>query len=436
MDLSIISLTVQDIRFPTSLSGDGSDAMHTDPDYSCAYVILKTARNDLEGHGLTFTIGKGTNVVVTAVRELEHLVVGKRLGDIYSNFGEFWKSLACHSQIRWIGPECGALHMGTGALVNALWDLWAKIEGKPLWKLLSDLEPEQLVSCIDFRYITDVLTKEEAINILKKNKQYKQQREAELLEKGFPAYTTAVGWVGYDEQKRRELCRQYLNDGYTRFKAKVGTSIEEDRKRLTIIREEIGWDSILMVDANQKWDVNEAIEWMKQLTDFKLLWIEEPTHPHDALGHATISKALAPYGIGVATGEQCPNRIIFKQLFQSKGFQFCQIDSCRVGGVNENLATILMAHKFGIPVCPHAGGVGLCEYVQHLSMWDFVAVSGSMENRMTEYVHHLNEHFENAASAKAGRYLAPKQPGYCCHLKEESRKVYEFPNGTYWSQKQ
>jgi len=321
-------------------------------------------------------------------------------------------------------------------VINALWDLWAKIEGKPLWKLLVDMEPEKLVSVIDFRYITDALSKEEALDILKKSRPFKKEREAELLKKGFPAYTTGVGWVGYTEEKRRELCRQALKDGYTRFKAKVGTSIEEDRKRLTIIREEIGWDNLLMVDANQVWDVNQAIDWMKELADFKPLWIEEPTSPDDVLGHAAISKALKPYGIGVATGEQCQNRVMFKQYLQASGLQYCQIDSCRLGGVNEVLSVILMAAKFGVPVCPHAGGVGLCEYVQHLSMWDFVSVSGSMDNRMTEYVPHLNEHFTYPASAKRGRYLAPQNAGYGCQIKEESMKYYEFPNGTYWSSRQ
>jgi L-fuconate dehydratase len=433
--MSVTSLTVRDIRFPTSLSGDGSDAMHLDPDYSCAYVILRTDKTDLLGHGLTFTIGRGTEVVVQAVKALEPLVVGKKLDDIYNNFGQFWKTLACHSQIRWIGPEKGVIHLATAAIINALWDLWAKIEGKPLWKLLVDMEPEKLVSVMDFRYITDALTKEEALDILKKNRPFKQKREKELLEKGFPAYTTGVGWVGYTEEKRRELCRQALSDGYTRFKAKVGTSIEEDRKRLNIIREEIGWDNLLMVDANQIWDVNQAIDWMKELADFKPLWIEEPTSPDDILGHATISKALKPFGIGVATGEHCQNRVMFKQFLQAEGLQYCQIDSCRLGGVNEILSVILMAAKFGVPVCPHAGGVGLCEYVQHLSMWDFVAVSGSMENRMTEYVPHLNEHYAHPAVCKKGRYIAPQTAGYGCQMKEESLKRYEFPNGTYWSSK-
>jgi L-fuconate dehydratase len=345
--MSVTSLSVRDIRFPTSLSGDGSDAMHLDPDYSCAYVILRTDKTDLSGHGLTFTIGRGTEVVVQAVKALEPLVVGKKLDDIYNDFGQFWKTLACHSQIRWIGPEKGAIHLATAAIINALWDLRAKIEGKPLWKLLVDMEPEKLVSVIDFRYITDALTKEEALDILKKNRPFKQKREEELLEKGFPAYTTAVGWVGYTEEKRRQLCRQAMSDGYTRFKAKVGTSIEEDRKRLSIIRQEIGWDNLLMVDANQIWDVNQAIEWMKELADFKPLWIEEPTSPDDILGHAAIAKALKPFGIGVATGEQCQNRVMFKQFLQAKGLQYCQIDSCRLGGVNEILSVILMAAKFG-----------------------------------------------------------------------------------------
>ncbi|KAJ6217609.1 hypothetical protein RDWZM_008766 [Blomia tropicalis] len=370
-----------------------------------------------------------------AVLALKPLIVGQCLNSIRNNWATFWRRLTCDSQLRWIGPEKGALHMATGAIVNAIWDAIAKIECKPLWKLLVDMEPEQLVDVIDFHYITDALTKDEALEMLRQNRKFRSERETVLRESGFPAYTTGVGWVGYDEEKRRKLCREALAAGYKRFKAKVGTTIEEDRKRLQIIREEIGNECLLMVDANQKWEVNEAIETMSKLTQFNLLWIEEPTSPDDILGHAAISRALAPHGIGVATGEQCQNRIIFKQLLSSRAIQFCQIDSCRVGGVNELLSIMLMAHKFSIPVCPHAGGVGLCEYVQHLSMWDYVALGGSFENRMIEFIPHLSEHFHFPAKCEQGRYLVPEQPGYSAQMKDSSIEEYEFPNGPYWTKR-
>ncbi|XP_015790636.1 mitochondrial enolase superfamily member 1 [Tetranychus urticae] len=432
VQLTIKDFIVKDIRFPTSLEKHGSDAMHPDGDYSCAYVILNTEDPKLTGHGLTFTIGKGTEVVVKAVESLMDLVIGVKVNDIINDFASFWRKLSSHSQMRWIGPEKGVIHLALAAVINALWDLWAKMEGKPLWKLIVDMEPEKLVSTIDFRYISDVLTKEEAIEMLKSKRSTVKDREKEIIDKGYPAYTTSIGWIGYDDETRRGLCRDALKQGYKSFKAKVGDSIENDKHRLTLIREEIGYENKLMVDANQVWEVNEAIDWMKQLANFNLLWIEEPTSPDDVVGHASVAKALKPLDIGVATGEQCHNRVIFKQLLQLGAISFCQLDSCRLGGLNEVMAVALMAAKFNIPVCPHAGGVGLCEYVRHICFWDYISVSGSFENRMTEYVDHLHEHFEDPAKCKDGRYVVPKVPGYLVGMKPESMRKYQFPDGEYW----
>ncbi|XP_055939499.1 mitochondrial enolase superfamily member 1-like isoform X1 [Argiope bruennichi] len=431
MEAKIMHLDVKDVRFPTSLTGDGSDAMHTDPDYSCAYVIL-TSSDGTYGYGFTFTIGKGTEIVVAAVKALAPLVVGKIVQSIFDDFSKFWRELTSHSQLRWIGPEKGVIHLATAAIVNALWDLWARREGKPLWKLLVDMSPKQLVSTIDFRYITDVITKGEAIELLKKKDATKKEREAKLLHEGYPAYCTSVGWIGYSDEKIRELCKQKLKEGFTAFKVKVGQNLDDDKRRLAIIREEIGKDSLLMVDANQIWDVKEAIFWMTELKEFNLLWIEEPTSPDDILGHAFISKALKPYGIGVASGEQCHNRVMFKQFLQASALQFCQIDSCRLGGVNEILSVYLMAAKFGVPVCPHAGGVGLCELVQHLAAWDFISVSGCLQNRMVEYVEHLHEHFENPVIVRKGRYSIPLRLGYSTKMKDKTISDYQYPDGNVW----
>jgi L-fuconate dehydratase len=405
--------------------------MNPDPDYSAAYVVLKTD-DELEGHGLTFTIGRGNEVVVVAIRALAPLVIGRTLASITSNFGEFWRQITGDSQLRWIGPEKGAIHLATAAVVNAVWDLYARSEGKPLWKLLADMPPEELVSCIDFRYLSDALTPEQAYGILRKLAPTKRAREAELIEKGYPAYTTSAGWLGYPDEKLRQLCREAIAGGWTHFKIKVGRDLEDDVRRCTIIREEIGWERKLMTDANQVWDVPQAVAWMRQLAPFKPWWIEEPTSPDDVLGHAAIARELEPLGIGVATGEHCQNRVIFKQLMQAGAIRFCQLDAARLGGVNEALAVLLLAAKFGVPVCPHAGGVGLCEYVQHLSMFDYIAVSGSMENRVIEFVDHLHEHFLDPVTMRNGRYLPPTRPGYSIEMKRESLERYEFPNGPAW----
>ncbi|XP_072008205.1 mitochondrial enolase superfamily member 1 isoform X1 [Engystomops pustulosus] len=431
----ITGLSVKDVRFPTSLGQHGSDAMHTDPDYSAAYVVIETDAEDaIKGYGLTFTLGKGTEIVVCAVKALSHLVVGKNLEDIVANFRDFYRQLTSDGQLRWIGPEKGVVHLATAAVLNAVWDLWAKQEQKPLWKLLVYMTPEQLVSCIDFRYITDVLTEAQALEILQNGKQRQEAREEHMVKHGYPAYTTSCAWLGYSDNQLQKLCADALKEGWTRFKVKVGADLQDDIRRCKLIRDMIGHDNELMLDANQRWDVNEAISWVKELAVFKPLWIEEPTSPDDILGHGTISKALAPLGIGVATGEQCHNRVMFKQFLQARALQYLQIDSCRLGSVNENLSVLLMAKKFNIPVCPHAGGVGLCELVQHLIIFDYISVSGSLEKRMCEYVDHLHEHFKHPVTIRNAAYMPPKDPGYSTEMKEESVLLYQFPSGDIWQQ--
>ncbi|XP_078147579.1 mitochondrial enolase superfamily member 1 isoform X2 [Centroberyx gerrardi] len=432
----IIKLSVRDVRFPTSLEQHGSDAMHTDPDYSVAYVVLDTDHG-LKGYGLTFTVGRGTEIVVCAVEALAGLVVGKSLEEIVSDFRGFYRLLTSDGQMRWIGPEKGVIQLATAAVLNAVWDLWARAEGKPLWKLLVDMDPKQIVSCIDFRYITDALTEEEALDILMKAQEGKQQREDHMLKEGYPAYTTSCAWLGYSDQQLKQLCTDALSSGWTRFKVKVGADLEDDVRRCRLIRQMIGPNNTLsvlcqMIDANQRWDVGEAVSWVSSLAEFKPLWIEEPTSPDDILGHAAISKALAPLGIGVATGEQCHNRVMFKQFLQASALQFVQIDSCRLGSVNENLAVLLMAHKFQVPVCPHAGGVGLCELVQHLILFDYISVSANLNNRMCEYVDHLHEHFTSPVVIRNAHYMTPKDPGYSCEMLESSVQRHQYPEGDVW----
>ena len=429
----ILSLDVRDIRFPTSQSLDGSDAMHPSPDYSCAYVVLRTdTRSGLEGHGLTFTNGRGTEVVVAAVRALEHLVVDRTLAEITADFRSFWRSLASEGQLRWLGPEKGVIHLATAAVVNAVWDLWAKSEGKPLFKLLVDLSPEQLVAAIDFRYIDDALSPDEAVALLRARRDGCEARLAEIEQSGYPAYTTSPGWLGYSDERIRTLVREAAIAGFTRVKMKVGRDLETDARRAELIRAALGPDGVLMMDANQFWGVDDAIDAMRVLGHYDPWWIEEPTSPDDILGHARIRREIAP--IRVATGEHVQNRVIFKQLFQADAVDVCQLDACRVGGVNEALAVLLLAAKFGIPVCPHAGGVGLCEYVQHLAMFDYVAVSRSLDDRFVEWVDHLHEHFVDPAIVRGGRYVAPTAPGYSIQMLPESLARYEFPYGLAWTE--
>jgi len=432
MAITITDCTVRDIRVPTSRLRTGSDAMHPDPNYSAAYVVLHTrGGGGVEGHGLTFTIGRGNELCVAAVEALAPLVVGKTLGAIKDDMAGFWRSITSESQLRWVGPEKGVIHLATAALVNAVWDLYAKAEGKPLWKLLADMTPEELVACVDFRYISDAITPAEARDLLAENAGTRADREAELRRHGYPAYTTSVGWLGYSDEEIRRRCREGLAQSWTHFKLKVGADLEDDRRRAALIREEIGPERRLMMDANQRWDVEEAIEKMGALAAFDPWWIEEPTSPDDVLGHATIADAIAP--IGVATGEQCQNRVVFKQLMQARAIDFCQIDSCRLGGVNEVLAVLLMAAKFGVPMCPHAGGVGLCEYVQHLAIFDYLCVSASLENRIVEYVDHLHEHFVDPVTLQDGRYMPPTAPGYSITMKPESLRRFSYPDGPAWT---
>ena len=431
MATTISRVEVLDIRFPTSAGRHGSDAMHPDPDYSAAYVILHTDRADgLTGHGLTFTLGRGTEICVTAVRALEPLVTGTTLESITADMAGFWRRLTSESQLRWVGPEKGVIHLATAAVVNAVWDLWAKVERKPLWKLLVDMTPEALVACIDFRYITDVITPEEAVALLRAKAAGRDAREAELRRTGCPAYTTSVGWLGYGEDVVRARCREATAEGWTHFKIKVGADRDDDCRRAALVRSEIGPDRKLMMDANGRWGVGEAIAWMKDLAPFDPWWIEEPTSPDDVLGHAAIANAIAP--IGVATGEQCQNRVLFKQFLQARALRFCQIDCCRLGGVNEVLAVLLMAARFGVPVCPHAGGVGLCEYVQHIAAFDYIAVSGSLEDRVVEYVDHLHEHFVDPVVIDRGRYRLPASPGYSIEMKADSLRAFTYPHGSAW----
>jgi L-fuconate dehydratase len=432
MPRTITRVDARDVRTPTSRSLAGSDAMHADPDYSATYVVLSTDdRDGCEGHGLTFTIGRGNEVCVKAVEALAPLVVGQTLEVITADMAGFWRRLTGDTQLRWIGPEKGAIHLATAAVVNAVWDLYAKVEGKPVWKLVADMTPEQIVACIDFRYLSDALTPAEALDILRRHAPTRAARETEMRRNGYPAYITSAGWMGYPDDKVRALCREALGAGWTRFKIKVGRDADENVRRCALVREEIGADAWLMLDANQAWDVGEAIAHMRPLAQFNPLWIEEPTSPDDILGHAAIRRAIRP--IGVATGEHCPNRVMFKQLMQADAIDFCQFDNCRLGGLNEALAVLLLAAKFGVPVCPHAGGIGLCEYGQHVSLIDYICVSASLEHRAIEFADHLHEHFLHPVVVRNGRYLPPTAPGFSIEMYPASLAEFAFPNGAAWA---
>ena len=430
-EILITSVRVIDLRFPTSRDHIGSDAVNKDPDYSAAYCILET-NSGLEGHGLTFTLGRGTDLVVQAVRYLSRYVVNRTLSSITDDLGAFSRQLTDDTQFRWLGPEKGVIHLATGALINAVWDLYARAESKPLWQLLVDMEPIQLLKAVDFRYIDDAVSPQEALEILgEARSKGKPERLALLQQHGYPAYTTSVGWFGYSEEKIRCLSHRALAEGWTHFKLKVGGDPAEDLRRGHIVREEIGWTNKLMVDANQKWGVLEAIERTRQLAELKPYWMEEPTSPDDILGHARIRREVPE--VRIATGEHCHNRVMFKQFLQAQAIDVLQLDSCRVAGVNENLAIILLAAKFKIPICPHAGGVGLCEYVQHLSAFDFLSVSASLEDRVIEFVDHLHEHFLTPVQIRNGRYILPTAPGYSIQIREESLTRFAYPTGEAWS---
>tara|TARA_R110000824_G_scaffold118960_14_gene272184 strand:- start:317968 stop:319260 length:1293 start_codon:yes stop_codon:yes gene_type:complete len=417
-EITITGWHSEDIRFSTSLGKHGSDAMNPDPDYSAAYIVLETNDAKLAGHGLTFTIGRGNELCVLAAEMLAEKLVGHHLRDLISDMAGFWRYMTGDSQLRWLGPDKGVVHMATGAVVNAVWDLWAKAEGKPVWRLVGEMSPEELIACVDFRYLSDAITPNEALELLKATHAGKEARIAHLMQKGFPAYTTSAGWLGYDDATIKAAAEAAMHDGFRHFKLKVGQNPKDDLRRAKLLREVIGPDRKLMLDANQVWDVDEAIAAIELLKPVDPWFIEEPTSPDDILGHQKIRKAIAP--IQVATGEMCQNRIMFKQFIQADALDIVQIDAVRVGGLNENLAIMLMALKFGKAICPHAGGVGLCEYSQHLSMIDYVAISGTMEGRICEFVDHLHEHFVSPCQIVDGHYRAPETPGFSIEMKQDS----------------
>ncbi len=426
----ITALRAHDVRFPTSDALHGSDAMNPDPDYSAAVAIVETDDPELTGHGLTFTIGRGNEICVRAIEAFAPFVVGCDLDAIEADTGAFWSSLAGDSQLRWLGPEKGVVHLATAAVVNAVWDLLAKRSRKPLWKYLADLSPEQIVAAVDFRHISDALSEEAALDLLRAQVGGRAEREAHLRRDGYPAYVTSAGWLGYDEATIRTRCRQALAEGWTHFKIKVGADLEDDLRRCRLVREEIGPDRKLMVDANQVWDVDEAIRHVAELAPFDLWWVEEPTSPDDILGHARIGEAVRP--VRIATGEHCHNRIMVKQFLQAGAVDVLQIDGCRLGGLNEVIAAILLAAHFDVPVCPHAGGVGLCEHVQHFSAFDYICVSATLEDRITEFADHLHEHFVHPVRMRGGRYVLPDTPGLGVDFVPESLDAYAYPEGSVW----
>jgi len=419
----IIDLETFDLRFPTSDSLDGSDAMNPDPDYSAAYVVLKTD-SEYEGHGLTFTIGRGNDICVAAISAMKHLLVGIELDWIREDMGRFWRHITGDSQLRWIGPDKGAMHLATGAVVNAVWDLWAKEAKKPVWQLVAEMTSEEIVKLIDFRYLTDAITPDEAMDILIRNEDKKTERIEKLKAEGYPCYTTSAGWLGYSDEKLRRLCKEAKDAGFTHTKFKVGRSIDDDIRRLSIAREVLGDDIKIMIDANQVWEVGQAIDWVQKLAFAKPFFIEEPTSPDDVMGHKTIREGIAP--IKVATGEMCQNRIIFKQFIKEGAIDIVQIDSCRMGGLNEVLAVMLMAAKYKLPVWPHAGGVGLCEYVQHMSMIDYIVISAEKDSRRIEFIDHLHEHFVDPCIVKNGNYIAPSNPGFSIQMKQQTLEDFSF----------
>ena len=426
----ITSIESIDIRFPTSEQLDGSDAMNPDPDYSAAYCVLHTSEGP-EGHGMTFTIGRGNDLCVAAISQLGQQLIGLELTDLRSQMGPLWKKITGDSQFRWLGPEKGVIHLAAAALMNALWDLLAKREELPLWRLLSTMSGEELYDLVDWNYLSDVVSKEEIITHLNATAKTADTRITVLEKSGYPAYTTSAGWLGYSDEKMRELLQEAVDAGWTTFKMKVGSDLDDDKRRARLIREFIGQDGQLMMDANQVWGVNEAIRWMRELSEFSPGWIEEPTSPDDILGHAKIARALAP--IPVATGEHCHNAVMFKQFMEAGGLSICQLDSCRLASINEIIGVLILAWKFEIPVCPHAGGVGLCEYVQHISMFDYTRVSCSTDGRVIEYVDHLHDHFKDPVRLVNGRYAAPEVPGYSIEMHPETLSQYVYPDGPVWS---
>jgi L-fuconate dehydratase len=426
----ITAVEAVDVRFPTSAHLDGSDAMNPEPDYSATYVTVRTSAGGA-GYGLAFTVGRGNDVVVAAVRALAPLVAGLPTADVVGDMGGFSRRLTGDSQLRWLGPEKGAIHMAAAAIINAVWDLYGRREGKPVWQLLSELSPEQLVGLVDFRYLRDALTEDEALAILRRAEPGRAERTAHLMRHGYPAYTTTPGWLGYTDEKLARLAEQAVADGFTQIKLKVGANLADDVRRMRLARQTVGPDIRVAVDANQAWGVQQAIDWISSLAPCDPFWIEEPTSPDDILGHAAIRRAIAP--VKVATGEHIHNQVMFKQLLQASAIDVLQLDASRTAGVTENVAVLLLAAKFGVPVCPHAGGVGLCEMVQHLAMFDYIAVSGSTQDRVIEYVDHLHEHFIDPVRIRDGRYLAPVVPGISAQMRPLSVVEHTYPGGAAWS---
>jgi L-fuconate dehydratase len=425
----IKSIVARDIRFPTSRSLDGSDAMNEAPDYSATYVTVETSAGD-QGHGMTFTTGRGNELCVAGVKTLSKLLIGRNVDDMFADLGGVWKIITGDSQMRWVGPEKGVIHLASAAIINAIWDLYSKAMKKPVWQVLADMSPEDTVKLVDWTYLSDALDPVEALERLQEKFSGRVERTKHMMSNGYPAYTTSAGWLGYPDDKMRQLCADALAEGWSHFKMKCGGNHQDDIRRASILREMIGDDRKLMMDANQVWGVEETITKMADLAKFDPWWIEEPTSPDDILGHARIAREIAP--IQVATGEHCHNAVMFKQFLQADAISFLQLDSCRLAGPNEILGVLLMAEKFGVPVCPHAGGVGLCEYVQHLSIYDYIAVSGSLENRILEYVDHLHNHFINPVVMKDGHYMPPMAPGYSITMHEASLAEHEFPSGAQW----
>ncbi len=422
--MRITGFEVIDLRFPTSQHLDGSDAMNPDPDYSAAYVTLKTESQELSGFGMTFTIGRGNELCVAAIRSLMPLLVGQSLELLMAEPWKMYRRLTGDSQLRWVGPEKGVIHLAAAAVVNAVWDLWSRIHGKPVWQLICEMPPEQFVASVDFRYLSDALVPAQAIELLRRHERTRPERIEQLKSEGYPSYTTSAGWLGYSDSALRDKCEDLKRRGWSHFKIKVGRDLEDDKRRCRVLRQNMGYDAHMMIDANQVWDVPEAIHWIGELAEFKPWFVEEPTNPDDILGHQKIARAIAP--IRVATGEMCHNRVMFKQFMECGAMQVCQLDSCRLGGVNEVLAVLLLAARFDIPVCPHAGGVGLCEYVQHLSIIDYVCVSAKLDDRVAEYSDHLHEHVRDPVIMKNGHYLPPRNPGYSVEFTEAAINGFSF----------
>ncbi|KAA8649911.1 hypothetical protein EYZ11_001150 [Aspergillus tanneri] len=410
-DITITSFEIVDLRFPTSLDGVGSDAMHVGTNGSHPYIRLMTNQGGLVGEG----------------------IVSKTMHELTRNMGKTWRYMVSDSQYRWVGPEKSITHLAVAGVLNAVWDLWGKILEKPVWKIVCDMSPEEIVRCIDFRYITDVITPEESIKMLEKTHVGKESRMQEAFEnRAVPAYTTSPGWMAFSGERMREVLENTIAAGYTVFKFKVGTSVEVDRARLSAVREVLGYDKghQIMIDANQVWSVPEAIEYMKQLVEFKPIFIEEPTNPDDILGHAAIRKALKPYGVGVATGEAAQNRVTFKQLLQAEATDVCQIDAVRLGSVNECLAVMLMALKFDVPCVPHNGAMGLTELTSHLSTIDYIAISG--RKTMLENADSHRENLRHPSKVENAHYVTPLAPGYSTGYTQEALKKYTYPTGSFW----